>query len=181
MRAIAAVLTRPKFATIAILVALLTLSVLIWLFALESLVHVLTLPGLAASEKALFVLSAYTNSLLYIDDPIVFTRVVFAILAGISFAMYWFIRSHRHDTKMRRNLGGFTVALASAGCVACGTSLLAPLLTALGASLSVTASISIGVAGNVIGIMLMLYAIRGLSVQVNGASPGISPLPNKHE
>jgi hypothetical protein len=170
MRAVVTVLTRPKFAAIAVLTALLALSVLIWLFAFEALVYVLTLPGLAAGDKALFVLSAYTNSLLYIDDPIVFTRVVFAILAGISFGMYWLIRSHRQVAKIPRNLGGFTVALVSAGCVACSTSLLAPLLAALGASLSVTASISIGVAGNVIGIILMLYAIRGLSIQIDSTS-----------
>lgn len=162
LRAIGSVLLMPLYGFVALIAALFVLSLLIWIFHLPELFYVINLPGFPLSEKLLFGLSGYTNTLLFIHEPLVFTRVVFSLLAGMSVALYVFIRKHEQTVKARKGLGGFAAALLGSGCIVCGTSLLSPVLGSTAAFASASLSTALGVAANAIGIMLMLYSLQGL-------------------
>lgn len=167
LSSIVAVLARPKYALIALVTAFVVLGLLIWLFAFDTLLYVVALPDYPVGEKVQLLLSGYTNSFRYIDDPVIFTRVIFSGLAGIAAALYWFVRTHTPKARNRKGLSGFVVALFASGCVACGTSILSPLLVGVGAAASASLGIVIGIVGNGIGIILMAYAIRGLAIQAD--------------
>ena len=167
IRPIITVLAIPKYALLTAASAVLVLSVLIWFFNFDTLLYVVGLPNYAIGDKSSFFLSAYTNSILYFfRDPVVFTRVIFSLLAGVTIALYFFIRQHQQTTVERKGFSGLVVALLASGCVACGTSILSPLLSGVGAAAAATLGEVIGTLGNLLGIILMLFAINGFSKRI---------------
>lgn len=62
--------------------------------------------------------------------------VVFALLFGINIALLIFVLKNQgfKDIPKKSSLGGTVVAVLAGGCVACGTSLLAPIAVTLGAT-----------------------------------------------
>ncbi|HSH56214.1 MAG TPA: hypothetical protein VK983_05330 [Candidatus Limnocylindrales bacterium] len=158
------VLGCPIYAATAIVAAVISLGLLVWLFTFDTLLYVLTLPDYPMGDKLNFLISPYANSISYFfSDPVVAARLVFSILAGINIALYLFIRKHEASVTGRKGLSGFLIALIGSGCVACGTSILSPLLVGVGAGASAVIGAAVSTFGYVIGILLMLYSINGLS------------------
>jgi hypothetical protein len=168
IRSITKVLSMPAYAMVAILSGLTVLGVLVWLFSFDTLLYVLTLSNYPASEKVNYFLSPYANSFGYFfRDPVVASRLIFSVLAGINIALYIYIRKHEEATAIRKGLGGFAVALIGSGCIACGTSLLSPLLVGVGAGAGAIMGAAVSTFGFLVGIMLMLYSINGFGKQVS--------------
>lgn len=159
--AIGKVLKIPKYGLVAFVSAFAVLGILIWIFHLPELWYVIALDNFPASEKTAFLFSGYRNTLLYVHEPLIFTRVVFSLLAGINIALYWFIRKREQTAKARRGLGGFVAAVVGSGCITCGTSLLSPVLGSSVGFASASYTSSLGLLGNIIGIVLMLYSLQG--------------------
>lgn len=163
-RAIFKVLSMPRYFFIAILSGFVLLGLLVWLFSFQTLFYVLSVPFLSANEKLGYFFSGYTNSFLYFfRDPIVFTRDLFVVLAAINISLFIFIRRSKQNNqqKLHGGAGGLFVGLVAAGCITCGTSIIAPLLASVGATASASASRNIGAIGNIIGIILTLYSVHG--------------------
>ncbi len=163
-RAVFKVLSIPRYFFITLLSGFVLLGLLIWLFSFQTLFYVLSVPFLSVNQKLSYFFSGYTNSFLYFfRDPIVFTRDIFVILAAINISLFIFVRrsSQNSEQKMRGGTSGLMVGLVASGCIACGTSIIAPLLASVGATASASASQSIGAVGNIIGIILTLYSVHG--------------------
>lgn len=166
-RSIIAVLSKPRYALIALISGLLVLGLLIWFFNFDTLLYIASLPNYQLSDKLSYFFSGYTNSALYFfRDPVTFTRVIFSLLAGVNIALYVFIRKHQQPVTVRKGLGGFGVAVVASGCVACGTSILSPLVAGASAGAAATIGSTVGSIGNIIGIGLMLYSANGFGKRI---------------
>lgn len=160
---IGSVLLKPKYAAIAIVSWLLTLGVLLWLFSLDTLLYVLVLPNYATSEKFGFFLSPFVNSFIFFfEDPVTASRMIFSLLAGVSVALFVYVRRNRPGGRLqgKGRIAGLTLLLSGSGCIACGTSLISPLLIGAGAGTSALIGAAIGTIGYLIGIVLLVRAIK---------------------
>lgn len=159
---------RPQYAVLALTWAFLTLGILLWVFNLNLLGYIFSNTTLSIGEKILFVLQGYASVFTNFDSLGAATLLVFSILLGINFALLLFVlRAAGASVKRESGKGGLSLAAAilGAGCAACGTSILAPLLTAAGATSTITLVRTIGVLANTVGIGLVLFSIYGLGKQ----------------
>jgi hypothetical protein len=167
-RVISKILLKPRYLFITLSAGFIILGLLLWLFTFQTLLYVLNAPFLPISQKIAYFFSGYSNSVLYVlRDPIVFTRDAFVIVAAVNVTVFMFVRRHRrgYNQKSRSGASGLAVGLIAAGCVACGTSIIAPLFAVVGATASAATSQKIGVAGNIIGIVITLYSLYILGKQ----------------
>lgn len=172
-RTVIIVLSQPSYGFLALGVALVVLTLLIWLFDSAQLVYVFGLDQPMALKWQFF-FSAYRNTFIYLDNPIVFTRLIFSLLAGITVALAMYTRHQTPKKQFRKGADGGVAALIGAGCVTCGTSLLAPFFAIFGVALTTTAAAWLGIAANSIGIVLLFYAIQYFG---NIARKKTSPTP----
>lgn len=163
------ILARPKYLMVAVVAAVVFLGMLLWLFSIDTLLYVFTLPDYPAAEKVSFFLSPFINSLIYFfRDPVTAGRVLFSVIAGIFLAVY--VYAHRcqpagleHSGK---GSGGFMTALIGSGCIAGGTSLLSPILIGAGVGATAVIGAAVGTIGYIIAVVLMIVAIKGLSERI---------------
>ena len=166
LRALGRVLARPAYFFVALIASFLILGTLAWLFKLDALFYVFTIPFLSVGEKFNYFFSPYVNSFsFFFKDPVVASRLIFSALAGTCWATYLYVRQ-QSPTKVRGGLSGMTVALVSSTCIACGTSLLSPVLLALGAGSSVLIGATISTIGYCVAIVLMLFSLANLAKRV---------------
>ena len=152
----------------ALVSAFVVLGLLVWLFIFNTLWYVLTLPGYPAGEKLSYFLSPYVNSFTYFfHDPVTASRLIFSILVGLNIMLYVYIRRRQQTVSSRKSLGGLATAMIASGCVACGTSLLSPLLVGVSAGASAIIGSTVTTTGYLIGIILMLYSITGFGKRVS--------------
>lgn len=164
LQAILRVILVPKYALIAIISTISVLAVLVWLFSFDTLLYVISLPSYPERDKFNFFISPFVDTAKYVyRDPVVASRQVFSILAGINLAMFLYIRKSTGRISAKKSLGGFGVALVGSGCVACGTSILTPVLIGVGTGTSAIIGVAVGTLGYVIGITLLIYSIHGFS------------------
>ncbi len=165
LRKIGSVLAKPKYLAVAITAWLITLGLLLWLFSFDTLLYVLTLQNYEASQKVSFFLSPFINSFtFFFRDPVTATRMIFSVLAGISFALFLYARNSQPTGPSQRvkSFSGLGIALLGSGCVACGTSLISPVLIGAGAGTTAVIGAAVGTIGYIIGIVLIVFAIKGL-------------------
>ncbi len=99
------------------------------------------------------------------EGPQALGIVIFSILFGINLAIlvYALKRQGLKNIPKKSGFGGMILAIVSGGCVACGTSLLAPLLATFGAvSSSFLQDLSLYI--NWVGSLLMIYSIYKLGL-----------------
>ncbi len=74
------------------------------------------------------------------------------------------LRSRVADTGSANTAGGLSVVAVAigAGCAACGTSIITPILAAAGATGTIGLARQIGVLANIIGFGLVLWSLYGL-------------------
>ncbi len=144
-----------------------TVTVFIWLININLLAYILSSPVLDAAGKLNFIAGAYVNYFKYLNNPVALSSVVFSLLVAINFTLLiylWWERKRRSNI-IKSNAGAFAAMLGS-HCISCGTSLIAPLITAVagpGAYFSAeraNAGILLATAANVLGIALVLWSIH---------------------
>lgn len=158
-RGVAKVMRRPAYLILAGVVAFVVLGVVVYLFNLGLLSFFLFQSGLPIFERLLLLLSPYKNVIQYLDDPLAASIFTFASLAGINAAMFAFVRRHTPRANASKGAAALVAGAIGAGCAACGTSILVPVLASLGATASVSTVGAIGVIANMVGIALMLFSI----------------------
>lgn len=158
--------TRPYFRYF-LLLWFLTVTLFIWLININLLAFVLTAPVFTAVERADFILSAYANFFRYLNNPVALSSVIFSILVAVNFTLIVFLwREGKQRVKTAGGNVGAFVSMVGAHCVSCGTSLVAPLVTALagsGAYFSAerfAATQMLATGANLLGITLILWSTK---------------------
>ena len=150
-----------------------TVTVFIWLININLLAYILSSTVLDAAGKLSFIASAYANYFRYVNNPVALSSVIFSLLVAINFTLliYAWREGKRRSNMLKTNTGAF-VAMLGSHCISCGTSLVAPLITAIvGPSAyfsaeRLNAGIIIATAANVLGISLVLWSIYKVSGRI---------------
>lgn len=93
----------------------------------EILFNQVTLPIM---RRIAFVFSLYSNTFRFILEPVMLTTVLLSVVLALNFLMIRFVR--KRNTVVRGRLSGTVAMLAGSHCVACGSSLLAPMFSLIG-------------------------------------------------
>jgi hypothetical protein len=159
MRGIAKVMRRPVYIGLAAVVTFVAMGIVVYLFNFGLLNFFLFQSGLPVFERLLLVLSPYKNVFQYLDDPLAASILGFGILAGVNTAMLVFVRRYSQAGGAKRGLAALLAGVVGAGCGACGTSILVPVLASLGATAGVGLVGAIGVMANLAGMVMMSFSI----------------------
>lgn len=168
------VILNHQYFVIFLLFWFLTVTLFIWLLNINLLTYILSSPDLSAGAKVSFVTESYANYFRYFTNPAALSSIVFSLLAAINFTLLFYLwrQGSRTSNNNKLNSGAFAAMLGS-HCISCGTSLLAPLITALtgsGAFISAqraTASLIIATLANLIGVALIIWSIRKISISIS--------------
>ena len=141
---------RPAYLLLAAIISVIFYELIFWLMNLGLLNFLITSSYLTLGEKAGILIGSYTNVFSLPLAPLSFTLFIVSILQGVSAAaLIYSIRRERQmgkDTFKSMDGTGLTGLLAAFGfgCVACGTSLVTPILTYFFATSSVALASQIG-------------------------------------
>ena len=126
LKSVLAILSIPYYLFRSLIYSALILFVLQWLFNIEVLWSVIKT---APSQLPSVLIEGYLNLFRYGFDLTPFMLVLISIFQGISFAVLRFIITHLEQTGSKRRhwivLGS---SIIGSGCVACGGSIIAPLI-----------------------------------------------------
>lgn len=165
LKSVGRVMIEPAYLLLALSVSWLFLGILVWLTNLSLLKSALFGSSLSLVEKADFILSGYRSIFTNFEPLAATLLVILALLFGINAALLIFVKRGSLQQARQSGTQSFGAALAgiiSAGCAACGTSILAPLLGGIGAAASIGLVEVIGVAANIVAFSLLLYSIYTL-------------------
>ncbi len=163
--AAAKVLKRPAYSLLTLFAAFIILGILLWMFNLNLLAYIFSNSNISIEDKIIFFFQSYASVFTNFDSAAASTLLAFAILLGINIAVMVFVlRSIGGSIKQEGGKSGLSLlaAVLGAGCAACGTSLLTPILLAAGATTTIGIVQAIGVLANLAGIGLVLFSIYTL-------------------
>lgn len=167
LSAIKYVLSKPAYLLISLVASLSGTGIIVWTLNLSTLKYIFFDAPINLGEKLTFFVQGYKGLFTSFDTVQSLTLIVFSILFGINLSLLIFALFSRNKEKLPGASGG--VALSSAilggGCIACGTSLLTPILTTLGIT-SVAFIRSLGSIFLVVGSILTIYSIYKLSIPI---------------
>lgn len=166
-RAIGSVLRLPRYLIIAVVSSLLMAGLIIWSLNLELLAYILFRAPLSIYDKLKFFAYGYQNLFGAYDSLLSIGIVVFTALFGVNTALliYVFSRQGIKSIPTKSGAGAFLFAILGGGCLACGTSLLAPIIASAGA-LSTPLLHDLGAIFNWLGSFLLIYSIYRLSLLI---------------
>lgn len=159
---------KPTYILLTLLISLLTLGVILWSLNIDLLGYILFDSPLNAVEKADFIADIYAGISTNYESLQSMIMVIFSALFGFNIAtiIYVFRGGQRQAVKSKSSVAGLSVAVISGGCIACGTSIITPILTTIGATGSAALSREIGLYLNVVGIALTIYSLFSLGQRV---------------
>ena len=140
--------------------------VTLWLFnyltSLDLFGYVFSNQALTAAGKIRFLIDSMLGILSKPTEPRAFSIIIFSLLASLNIILMVHLIRHRAQVRIARvSHAGAVAAMVGAHCVACGGSLLAPVLTSLAGTSAYFSSSRIGwgiwlaVIINVVGIILI--------------------------
>lgn len=164
------VLRRPLYAGLALLAAFLMCGVVLWSLNIQLLLYMLFEAPVSLGTKLQFFTYVYSGLVQNYDNVLALAVLFVSALSGVNTALWVFVVRQRTRSNPGRTTAGWsggamTLAVLSSGCVACGTSLLAPVFATVGAT-SVAAVREIGVVFAYVSCALLLYSIYRLSLLV---------------
>lgn len=101
--------------------------------------------------------------------PNIFAIVIMSFLFGYVIAASIYIGIRKRKKSSKSGGLGLIFGIISGGCAACGTSILAPLLTTIGIT-TTSAALSFALVLNVIGILILLYSAYKVSIVLSTAN-----------
>lgn len=166
--------TRP-YLRYFLLLWFITISIFLWLVNLNLLAYILSSPVLTPLGKVDFIFDTYFSFFTF-DNPVSLSRLIFSLLLAINLTLLVFLwRAGKQRLGVVKSNSGALIAMIGSHCVACGTSLVAPLVTALagsGAYLSAerfAATQLLATGANILGIILIVWSIRGVTKRIRGS------------
>lgn len=161
---------KPSYITIGILAAFFMAGLVIWSLNLGLIIYIFLDAPLNFIDKIGFFVDGYQSLFSNINSYLSVSIIVFSILFGVNIALLVYVLRHIGYSKIPKKSGGgaFIFAILSGGCIACGTSLLTPILISLGLFGGAFVR-DLGTIFNVLGSVLLLYSIYKLSIAVHSA------------
>jgi hypothetical protein len=162
-KGIGRVFASPLYCGLALLVSFVTLGAVIWLPNWRLLREISTSASLSLGDKITFFLEGYEGLATNFENFAALSVFLVTILFGMTIALFVAIGASRRDSA--RSGGGLLAGIIGAGCAACGTSLVAPVLGAIGASTSLSFVQTLGLVANIVAVLLLGYSIFKLGLQ----------------
>lgn len=163
LKAAGKVLSRPAYLLLAVVGMIVASGLILWSLNLDLLGYIWFDAPLSFVEKIDFFFSVYRD-IYTTHNGIEGTGIVlFSVLFGVNLALIVFVLKHRGVSSVpkKSGAGGLVFAVIGGGCVACGTSILAPILATVGATSGIFVR-QLAVAFNFLGVMLILFSIYTL-------------------
>lgn len=163
---VARVLLNPSYLALAVLSAFLVLGVILWSLNLSLLRYVLIDSGIGASDKLTFFLSVYQGIFSSYDSLQAVSMIIFSTLFGVNIAVLVFVLINQRSRKAlpASSALGLGAAVIGGGCIACGTSLLAPILTTLGLFGASSLIEMLGAVFTLLGVSMVLWSLYKLGL-----------------
>lgn len=140
----------------------LILFILQWLFNYQQLGFILgNSTGLSFYDKINFLVEAFINIFRFGSDIVPISMILIALFQSVALTLYLKLRHFAtHNKSVKSSVGSLTFGLLGSGCVACGGSLLTPLLGALASNVSVTLAERLG---DILLVLAVILSYRALS------------------
>jgi hypothetical protein len=166
-KAVLFVLKKPAYLISTVLLSFLMAGVIIWSFNYELVGYIIFEAPLNFFEKIEFFSYGYQNLFNTLDSLLSSGILIFSFLFGVNTSMLiYVIKNHGFKNLPKKSsTSAFILAILGGGCIACGTSLLAPILISIGA-VSTPFLRDLGAIFNWLGSLLLLYSIYKLSLLV---------------
>ncbi len=170
-RGLGRVFGNPVYAGLWLVVFFLVLGCIVWFPNWRLLLDVWHGQTLGLGEKVTFLLEGYEGIVTNFEPAVALSLVSMALLFGATITLIVAIGASRADRA--RGGGGLLAGIVGAGCAACGTSLAAPVLSAVGAGSSLAVSQAIGTIANLLAILLLGYSVFRLGQQAASYPPHV--------
>jgi hypothetical protein len=178
--AVVEVLRRPAYALLAAGIALVVLAAALWLPNYRLIGAVFTTPGVPLGAKLQLLASLAGGLAGSLGVAGAVTTATLPVLFGVDVAMIaYFVRQRRtvHARgEMAAGLGGAASGAIAAGCAACGSFLLLPILSFFGAAGALALLPLGGAELGLLGIVLLLVSIYLIARKI--ATPPVCALPS---
>lgn len=160
---VAKVFRQPSYILLAFVGAFFASGLILWSLNLDLVGYILFQAPLAIGGKINFFLDIYTEVYTTYTSIQGTGIVIFSILFGINLGVLVYVFKHKgfQAIPKKSGVGGLMFAVLGGGCIACGTSLIAPLLATLGATTAPFVR-DLATIFNLIGSLLLLYSIYKL-------------------
>jgi hypothetical protein len=161
-RSIFYVLRKPIYLMWFFLGVVFMVGSIVWSLNLDLVSYILFEAPLGLFEKLEFFLYTYESIFLSYDSLMAMGIVTLSLLFGINLVMVIFVLKNREVVEKlpkKSGLGAFAIAVASGGCIACGTSIFIPLLAFLGVGTSTVFIRNFGVWLMWLGSIMLVYSI----------------------
>ncbi len=163
------ILKHPVYFFIFLGSSVITSMVLIWFFNLELIIHIINSSVLDVTATIGFFFESIGVVYAGLFDSVRnFLFVAFSLIFGLNVSVL--IYTHRKiAARPLLRKSSFITALLGAGCVACGGSILAPVLTGIGLTASIGISLFINIVAFVLAICFGIYSLHILLRHGNGS------------
>lgn len=163
--------SHPLYVMLAVIFGFLITGLIIWALNLDLLRFTLFESGFDLETKMQILWDVQTGIYSAYSSLQATGIIVFGFVFGINFSLIIKVIRSGSLKNIPKKSGstGLVLAVISGGCVACGTSILAPLL----ATFTATASVSVSELSNTlnwISVLLILYSIYKLGGVINNSS-----------
>ncbi len=167
LNALLTVLKKPRYIVIMILAVLFMAGAIVWSLNLDLIRYILFEAPISFYDKLSFFSYTYESLFTTFDSAQSLGIVVFSLLFGVNTALFIYVIRRRGLKAVPKKSGGtaFTLAILGGGCVACGTSLIAPLLATFGATSGAFVR-ELGAVFMWVGSVLTIYSIYKLATLV---------------
>jgi hypothetical protein len=173
------VLGRPAYLLLASAIAVLVLAATLWLPNYRLLDAVFTTPGVALATKLQLLASLVGGLASNFGAVAAVATVIVPVLFGVDVAMLVYFARQRHARLARgeiaASLGGAASGAIAAGCAACGSFLLLPVLSFFGAAGALALLPLGGAELGLLSIALLLLSIYLIARKI--AVPPVCALP----
>lgn len=162
------VLARPKYLIVGVLAGFFILGVILWSLNFDLLKFIVFDSNLPLNEKFSFFTSVYKGIFVSAGRLPALTMIIFAILFAVNTACVLFVLRNRDEESAlhKSTVAGLGLAIVGGGCIACGTSVLAPILIGVGAGSASTFLSEIGVYINIIASGFLIWSIYRLGLNI---------------
>ncbi len=163
LKSIISVLIRWPYLLIAIFASLLAEAMVLWSLNIDLVKYILFDSGVSIATKFDFFFSVYRDIFINYESVQALAIITFSFLFGINTALVIFVLRNQDYKSIpkKSGFGGLILAIIGGGCLACGTSILYPILITLGVGTTAIAS-ELGLILSAIGSVLLLFSIYKL-------------------
>ncbi len=164
LKGILGVMKNPLYVLGSIAVGFITLGIILWSLNTQLLWYIVVEAPINFAQKLEFVTDVYGGIATNYESTQSMIMLLFSFLFGVNIMLIVFVvRNGAFKlSKNKSSVGGLTAAIIGGGCIACGTSIITPIIASFGATATISLNNTVGTLVNTIGIVFILYSLLGL-------------------